>query len=523
MIDIPKETLDFFGNDELRSRIFYEKYSLISKDSKDRLETTPPQTWRRIAKAIASVEKNEEVRKKTEEEFYWLMQDFRFVPGGRILFGAGADRKVTLLNCYYLPIKSDSIEGIFDTAKEMAKTYSYGGGVGIDISILRPENAPVHNAARVSTGAASFMELYSTITGTIGQSGRRGALMITMDVTHPDIDKFIISKSDKVKVRFANISVKVYDDFMRAVEEHRKFELHFKNDKVDIKKEIDASEIWDSILDSALNTGDPGIMFWDRIKKESPTEYDDRTKVMGTNPCSEQPLEDYGACDLGAINLAAFVSKPFTKEASVDWENLDKTVRYGVRFLDNVLDYSYPRHALKEQAEETIYARRIGLGIMGMATMFIELGLKYDTDEAIDFTDKMFKRIKEVAYDESSNLAKEKGSFPAFKPDKHLARDFVSRLDDSLKKKIKEQGLRNSCILTIAPTGSISSMAGVSGGIEPIFALSYTRRSESLSMEKSSVFMLKTESKDAEKTFKKVLEKTEDDVKSAKKQILGLF
>ncbi len=483
MINIPKETLEFFNGDELRSRIFYEKYSLVSNDGEKRFETVPSQMWKRVAKEIASAEKSEDKINEFEKKFYWLLEDFRFVPGGRILFGAGADRNVTLLNCYYLPIKSDSIEGIFDTAKEIAKTYSFGGGVGIDISILRPQGAVVHNAARFSTGSISFMEIYSTITGTIGQTGRRGALMITMDVTHPDIEKFITIKSDKSRIRFANLSVKVYDDFIKAVEEKRMFELHFKNEKTEFKRKVDATKLWKKIIDTALNTGDPGIIFWDRVKRESPTEYDDRMAVKGTNPCSEQPLEDYGACDLGAINLAVFVSDPFSDKASVNWEDLEKTIRYGVRFLDNVLDYSYTKHALKAQAEETIYARRIGLGIMGMATMFIELGLKYDTDEAITFADDLLRRIKEIAYDESSNIAAEKGPFRAFKADKHLERDFVSRLSSDLREKIRRQGLRNACILTVAPTGSISSMAGVSGGIEPIFALSYTRRSESLSAE----------------------------------------
>ena len=263
--------------------------------------------------------------------------------------------------------------------------------------------------------------------------------------------------------------------------------MHFKNEKVEFKREIKARDLWKKIIDTAVNTGDPGIMFWDRMKSESPTEYDDRIKIMGTNPCSEQPLENYGACDLGAINLDYFVKSQFTENAEVDWENLDKTVRYGVRFLDNVLDYSYSRHALKEQADETVYARRIGLGIMGLANMLISMNLKYDSDKAIEFVDYLMKRIKETAYDESSNLAKEKGSFPAFVAKKHIERNFVKRLDKSILEKIERNGLRNSCILTVAPTGSISSMAGVSGGIEPIFALSYIRRSESLSEEKFEV------------------------------------
>jgi ribonucleoside-diphosphate reductase alpha chain len=943
MIDLPSETLEFFDNDELRARIFYEKYSLSDLEG-NRTEKTPVEMWKRISKELASVE-NEKERKEIEEKFYWLLEDFKFVPGGRILFGAGSNHKATLLNCYYIPIKKDSLEGIYDTAKEMARTYSYGGGVGIDLSVLRPRGAAVNNAARFSTGSTSFMELYSVTTGIIGQTGRRGALMITLDVTHPDIEDFVTIKSDKKSVRYANISVKVYDDFMEAVENDKPFTLHFKNDKVEFKKEIKAKELWRKIIDTAVNTGDPGIMFWDRMKKESPTEYDDRTAIKGTNPCllgntflqteygltpiaklatktefaladtsdktkakkvwltgvkkvykfktalglyldatanhnvmcrrgpdinpsekmiidslseeeytsvkalqrstglslttlyryvtaladkslldvrkdavsgtilklspnartlsnfgweeigrlkegdkllvsvkegvfpsrylelpefpqldtvkghrrnvfkfpkfineniggllgwiltdgvsvshkrassrlldaerfigiisinsdedkdisglirnvfgtepkggktrknkavkdwlvhgqnlagfidyfglnkyhseievppqilaspksvvasfikrafegdgscvydrvtidsisgkfivemqqlllkfgilssvhtskrakprkdihvlnitdlkslkefkksigfvsadknssvdrlinrmekmkgegntqfsskyrwidgkhvetaltdisfigelpvydceteshsfiangfvvhncSEQPLENYGACDLGAINLDYFVKNQFTKDANVDWENLEKTIRYGVRFLDNVLDYSYNRHALKEQAEETVYARRIGLGIMGLANMLISMNLKYDSDRAVEFVDYLMKRIKETAYDESSDLAREKGSFPAFVAEKHVQRDFVKRLDKSIIDKIKTQGLRNACILTVAPTGSISSMAGVSGGIEPIFALSYTRRSESLSEEKFEV------------------------------------
>ena len=485
MIDLPKETLEFFDNDELRARIFYEKYSLSDLEG-NRTEKTPLEMWKRISRELASVEK-EDKRKEIEKNFYWLLEDFKFVPGGRILFGAGSNHKATLLNCYYLPIKKDSLEGIYDTAKEMARTYSYGGGVGIDISILRPKGSAVNNAARFSTGSISFMELYSVTTGIIGQTGRRGALMITLDVTHPDIEDFVTIKKDKKSVRYANISVKVYDDFMEAVENDKPFTLYFKNDKVEFKKEIKARDLWKKIIDTAVNTGDPGIMFWDRMKSESPTEYDDRIKIMGTNPCSEQPLENYGACDLGAINLDYFVKNQFTENAEVDWENLDKTIRYGVRFLDNVLDYSYDRHALKEQAEETVYARRIGLGIMGLANMLISMNLKYDSEKAIEFVDYLMKRIKETAYDESSNLAKEKGSFPAFVAEKHLQRNFVKRLDKSILEKIEKNGLRNSCILTVAPTGSISSMAGVSGGIEPIFALSYTRRSESLSEEKFEV------------------------------------
>ncbi len=482
--ELPKETLEFFKNDELRARVFYEKYALRDRNGVF-LEKTPPEMWKRVSRELASVEKDG--ASDWEKKFYWLLEDFKFVPGGRILFGAGGSRHATLLNCYYIPIKEDSIEGIYDTAKEMARTYSFGGGVGIDISKLRPRGAPVNNAALFTTGAVSFMELYSMTTGIIGQNNRRGALMITMDVRHPDIEEFVTSKNDKISVRFANISVKLDDIFMNAVKNDADFELKFESEKIKVKKTIKARALWGKIIDTALNAGDPGIMFWDRIKKESPTEYDERMQLRGTNPCGEQPLPDYGACDLGAINLDKFVLEPFTNKAVIDWGNLEKTIRYGVRFLDNVLDYSYPKHPLKTQAEQTMYERRIGLGVMGLANMLIELGVKYDSDDAIKFVDDLFGKIKEIAYDESCGLAMSKGAFKGFNSEKHLERDFIKRLPEPLRKKIKEKGLRNCCILTIAPTGSISTMSGVSGGVEPLYALSYTRRSESLSAENFEV------------------------------------
>ncbi len=484
-MDLPKETIDFFNGDEFRARVFYEKYALKDKSGVV-LEKTPKETWKRVAHEIASVEKDKE---KWEKEFYWLMEDFKFVPGGRILFGAGSKVKSTLINCYFIPIKEDSIEGIFQCATEMARTYSYGGGVGTDISILRPRGSPVNNAAITSTGSVSFMELFSTVTGLIGQSGRRGALMITIDVSHPDVEEFVTIKSDKTKIKYANISVKVNDAFMRAVEEDKEFELHFKNEKVEVKKTIKARDLWNKIIKTALETGDPGIIFWDRVKSESPSDYDPRMALAGTNPCAEEPLEPYGVCDLGSINLSSIVKNPFSDKAEIDWELLERLVRLGIRFLDDVLDYNYPRHPLKVQSEESVYSRRVGLGVMGLADMFIKLGLKYDTQEAVDLADKLFEFIKVKAYDESVNLAIEKGSFPAFNAEKYLSRPFAQRLPKELQDRIRQNGLRNVALLSIAPTGSISSMAGVSNGIEPIFALSFIRRSESLSKKEFEVFV----------------------------------
>lgn len=283
VLHLPQETLDWFGGDELRALTYYEKYSLRGPDGKQ-TENTPDKMWRRVAHEMASVEITEEKRKEWEDNFYWLLSDWRFIPGGRILFGAGQSRKSTLLNCYVLAPPTDSIEGIFETAKEMARTYSYGGGVGIDISNLRPKGAAVNNSAIVSTGAVSFMELYSVTTGTIGQAGRRGALMLSISVEHPDVEDFVNIKKDLKRVNFANISVRVTDAFMKAVENDTDFRLHFDNEKAHMTKVIKARDLWNQLVNSAWQSAEPGLLFWDTIKRMSTTEYDGM-EVAGVNPC----------------------------------------------------------------------------------------------------------------------------------------------------------------------------------------------------------------------------------------------
>ncbi|BCS91374.1 MAG: vitamin B12-dependent ribonucleoside-diphosphate reductase [Candidatus Micrarchaeota archaeon] len=487
--DLPEETLSFFNGDEIRARVFYEKYAKRDRNN-NILEKTPIEMWHRIAKAIASAEPDAQRRAEWEQKFYWLLEDFKFVPGGRIMFGAGLeDRKVTLLNCYVIPIKEDSIEGIFDWCKEAARTYSYGGGCGVDISILRPKGSPVHNAALTSTGAVSFMNLFSETTGVIGQQGRRGALMITIDVSHPDIFDFITVKRNLNQVRYANISVKVTDEFMKAVEEDKEFTLRFENEIVGrIERKIRARELWNELVKSARDWAEPGLIFWDTMKRYSPSEYNGMN-IITTNPCSEQPLQPYGACDLGNINLSYFVKNPFEDNAEFDWDLLDKVVEYGVRFLDDVLEYNMDKHPLKEQTEAARKARRIGLGVTGLADMLAKLRIKYDTQEAIAFVDKLFDRIKTRAYLASIELAKEKGSFELFDAEKHLSMPFVKeRLNDEVKEGIRRYGLRNVAVLTIPPVGSGAVLSGTSSGIEPIFAFSYTRRSESLSKEFFKVY-----------------------------------
>ncbi|MGC8644740.1 MAG: adenosylcobalamin-dependent ribonucleoside-diphosphate reductase [Thermoplasmata archaeon] len=486
--EIPPETLARFNNDELRARVFIDKYA-IRDENGNLVEKVPEEMWRRVAREIASVESSSKVP-EWESKFYWLLENFRMVPGGRILFGAGQEkykRRVTLNNCYVIPIRDDSLESIFEWTKEAARTYSLGGGVGTDISILRPRGAPVNNAALRSTGSVSFMNIMSETTGTIGQAGRRGALMITIRVDHPDILDFIRVKRDLNRVRYANISVRITDEFMRKVENDEDFTLYYESEKVKrIERKVKARELWNELIDSARNWAEPGLIFWDTMKRESTSEYNGM-EILTTNPCSEIPLEAYGACNLGNVNLSEFVNNPF-ESPEIKWDELEKAVRYTVRFLDDVVDYNLYKHPLKQQTEEAAKSRRIGVGFTGLADMLIKMKVKYDTKESIDFVDRLFRRIMNIIYDESTNIAAEKGTFPGFDLEKHMRSPFMSRLDPEVLEKVKKFGLRNVALITIPPVGSGSALAGTSSGIEPVFAFSYTRRSESLSKQTFKVY-----------------------------------
>lgn len=484
--DLAHETLDYFRGDDLRARVFHDKYALRAPDGTV-VERTPDLMWRRIARELASLEATAELRDAWEERFYWLLEDFRFIPGGRIMHGAGNPKRVTLLNCYVCPVHEDSIEAIFDWMKVAARTYSLGGGVGTDISILRPRGAPVNNAARSSTGAVSFMELMSLTTGTIGQSGRRGALMITIADSHPDVLDFVKVKRNLDKVRFANISVRVSDAFMRTVEADGSWHLAFENDKAAVRRTIRARDLWDELIRGARDYAEPGLIFWDHIKHWSTSEYNGMG-VVTTNPCSEIPLEPYGCCCLGNLSLAAFVNDPFTSQSRVDWDTLEPALRYATRFLDNVLDYNADRHPLPQQREASLKSRRIGVGFTGLGDMLIKLGLKYDTDDAVTFAEQLFERIKNVVYDESVNLAEEKGVFPAYDVGQHVRSPFIRALAPQVRDRVRQSGLRNVALLTVPPVGSGAALAGVTSGIEPIFDLSYVRRSESLSQQTFKVY-----------------------------------
>ena len=478
---LPSETLDAFDNDSLRARIFYEKYALRNGENEP-VERLPEQMWKRLAGALASVEKPEK-RAEWERHFLWLLSDFKFVPGGRILHAIGNPNKVTALNCYVIPSPADSLPGIYKTALQLAETFKRGGGCGVDISTLRPKDSPAHNAARVSTGAVSFMELYSLTTGIIGQQGRRGALMITISDSHPDVLDFCRIKRNRTSVRYANISVRVTDAFMRAVEQDDEWLLHYENaeDRIEAKKAIKARDLWNELTIGARDWAEPGCLFWDTIQRYSSSDRYSGMEVICGNPCAEEPLEPYGDCCIGSINLAALVNDSHTLDASLDVSSLEKATRCGVRFLDNVLSWNEGRHPLKEQEEAAVRGRRIGLGVMGLADMLCKLKLKYDSDEGVEFAERTVEKIKLWAYDESADIAAEKGSFPVFDAAKHLENTFFKDFPPELIEKIETNGLRNVTLLTIPPTGSIAAMAGVTSGIEPIFDVKYLRRSESLS------------------------------------------
>jgi ribonucleoside-diphosphate reductase alpha chain len=929
---LPPETLTFFGGDELRARVFIDKYALRDREGRV-LEQTPVQMWERVAGGVAGVEPTPEARQRYAREFYWLLQDFRFIPGGRIMHAVGNPKRVTALNCYVLPIKDDSIEAIFQWMKEAARTYSLGGGVGGDISILRPAGAPVNNAARTSTGSISFMELMSLTTGTIGQSGRRGALMITIADDHPDVLEFTKIKRNLSKVRYANISVRISDAFMRAVDSDGDWELHFENDRARVHRTVKARTVWNELVRGARDFAEPGVIFWDTIKRWSTSEYNGMN-VTTTNPCSlvgstyvmtpsgihrldqlvanavadrsapevlidrragdargvtavkadglaftgvrhiyrvettsgftirgtadhkvkvlgddamdplhgsrgwkridelkpgdvlavmdgndpslvetvfrdrssllpvdrdwilprrrdahfsliqipekwdddlayllgytvgdgsytnhqsrehgkrldiymhvddapyikpaidrvtcrcvhrkipvpvglrvdglqpttlepyplhakegsrrawvsihsgafmrflaclglrpavgyekavpesiltapqhatasflrglfdadgtvspalgrvvvsfssisrrlieqvqllllqfgifssvttnsaerknatssglayvtkagerrvyksvhdiytlcisgypslerftkhigtelprkrqamkallaqrkmalrdvanetrvatvidegvsepvydltvldtksfiasgliasnsEIPLEPYGNCCLGNLHLAAFVEDEFSPQARVDWSHLEHALRLATRFLDNILDYNADKHPLPEQRAASLFSRRIGVGFTGLGDMLCKLRLKYDSDEAIAFVDRLFDRIKNIVYDESVNLGQEKGVFPGYDAEQHLRGRFLETLGPAVLARIRAHGLRNVALLTVPPVGSGASLAGTTSGIEPIFDLGYTRRSESLSQETFTVY-----------------------------------
>ena len=410
-----------------------------------------------------------------------LIKEKKFLFGGRILANRGLEnkgRKISLSNCYVIEPPEDNIESIFDCAKKLARTYSYGGGCGVDISKLAPKGARVNNAAKETTGSVSFMDLYSMVTGLIGQNGRRGALMLSISCEHPDLEEFIGIKSDLDRVTKANISIRITDKFMAAVKNRTPFTLSFTRleTKETITKEIDAYAMFHKMCEMNWDYAEPGMLFWDRINNWNLLSCDDEFEYAGTNPCAEEPLPAGGSCLLGSINLAEFAC-----DTGFDFESFKHCVKSSVIALNEVLDEGLPLHPLKEQRESVYDWRQIGLGIFGLADLLIKLGIKYGSPEAIDLCDMIGHTMADMAIKTSAVLAKEYGVYPKYKPEAVEQSAFYSKNALGETKELVESfGLRNSQLLTIAPTGSLSTMIGVSGGIEPIFANYYTRKTESL-------------------------------------------
>lgn len=411
-----------------------------------------------------------------------LIKSKKFLFGGRILANRGLNKnghKVTYSNCYVLSPPNDSIESIFECAAKLARTFSYGGGCGVDISKLAPYGAKVNNTAKSTSGAVSFMDLYSSITGLIGQNGRRGALMISMDCKHPDIERFIDIKNDLDKVTNANISIRFTDDFMNAVINDKEFQLSFTRPETNetITKTIMARNIFKNLADNNWSMGEPGCLFWDRISNYNLLENTKEFAYAGTNPCAEEPLPAGGSCLLGSINLAEFV----TKDKYIDYESLQHTVKIAVRALNGVLDEGLSLHPLKEQQESVRDWRQIGLGIMGLADMLIKMNLTYGSEESLDLCDKIGFFITDIAIRESAYLAQSLGTFPKYNQEEIITTKFFNvNTTQQTRNLVGQYGLCNSQLLTIAPTGTLSTMLGISGGIEPIFANSYTRTTKSL-------------------------------------------
>ena len=457
----------WLNNDELAITIWKNKY---------RFEDESLDDWfKRVSGGNEIVE--EQIRAK------------KFIFGGRILANRGLsdkNRKITYSNCYVVAPPEDNLESIFECGAKLARTFSYGGGCGIDISNLRPSGAKVNNAAKTTSGAVSFMDFYSYITGLIGQSGRRGALMISISCDHPDLEEFIEIKSDLDKVTKANISVRVSDKFMEAVIKGETLILKFVTDTGEtITKEVEAYPIFRKLAQMNWDYAEPGILFWDRITSWNLLSNNKEFSYAGVNPCAEEPLPAGGSCLLGSINLAEFV----TKERKLDLNSLKETIQVAVIALNEVLDEGLPLHPLQEQRDSVAEWRQIGLGVMGLADMLIKLRVKYGSTTSRSILESIGHELIMTALETSSILAANCGSYPKFNRDYVIRTPFFKNLDSgdindlrfqSLHDDICKYGLRNSQLLTCAPTGSIATMLGVSTGCEPIFATSYTRKTESL-------------------------------------------
>jgi ribonucleoside-diphosphate reductase alpha chain len=482
----------------IRNTVFLDRYALKDAAGKP-IEQAPEEMWRRVAKGIAGVEKKSK-QKEWEEKFYRVMEDFKFLPGGRILAGAGTGFDVTYFNCFVIPNPPDSRGGIMQNLTQMIEIMAHGGGVGLNLSGLRPRGARVKKVNGFSSGPMNWAELYSLATKDIVQQGgsRRGALMLMIHDWHPDVEEFITVKQDLNKINGANLSVCVSDDFMDAVKQDKDWDLLYpdlddpkydkewngdihewkaKGGKVNVLKTIKASHLWDLICQAAWRSAEPGLHFLDRSNKRSNTWYFE--KLLATNPCGEQPLGAWAVCNLGAMNLAAYVREddlPKDKGGWFDYDAFAADVQVAMRFLDNVIDDTHYFFDKNERVAKEV--RRTGLGIMGIADAFIKMKVRYGSEQSIEVSKKIFSTLRDNAYIASANIAAEKGTFPKYNKEKYLQGYHIKALPKAIREKIAKNGVRNAVLLTIAPTGTTSFIAGVSSGVEPVYEFEYLRRTK---------------------------------------------
>ena len=459
----------------ISQQIWDMKYRLYAPANeagvREPIDKTIEDTWRRVATSLASVEKDPAPHGATwAERFYAAIEDFKFLPAGRVVAGAGSARDVTLFNCFVMGAIPDDMGGIFAHLREAALTMQQGGGIGYDFSTLRPKGRLVKGVGADASGPLSFMDVWDAMCRTIMSAGyRRGAMMAVLRCDHPDIEAFIEAKSEPGRLRMFNLSVLVTDAFMQAVEENAPWQLSFGGS---VDKVLPARELWDKIMRATYAYAEPGVIFIDRINRRNPLYYCE--DIRATNPCGEQPLPPYGACLLGSLNLARFVEAPFTQQARLDTAGLAAIIPDVVRMMDNIVDIS--RFPLPEQTHEAQAKRRIGLGITGLADALVMCGLRYGSREAVTATEAWLGLIEREAYLASTALAAEKGPFPLFDKEKYLAGETIAALDAEVREAIAKYGIRNALLTSVAPTGTISLFAdNVSSGIEPVFAYSYTR------------------------------------------------
>ena len=484
---------EYFHSD-VSKHIWESKYQY--RDGNTIHDETIEDSWHRIAKTLADVESNN--KEFWESQFFNILKDFKFVPGGRIQAGAGTQHRVTLFNCFVMGVIHDSMISIFDNLKEGALTMQQGGGVGYDFSTLRPRGSLARTSGTIASGPVSFMRIWDSMCATLLSTGaRRGAMMATLRCDHPDIEEFIAVKQDKNELRHFNLSILVTDEFIKAIQNNDEWPLVFPVSQLDEKDQsqskairrqwsghskpvlckiinvIQARELWEKIMRATYEYAEPGVLFIDRINNKNNLWY--REHITATNPCGEIPLPPYGACDLGAINVTHFVHKPFTNNADIDLQAIKDTATIATRMLDNVIDAS--KFPLPKQEEQALSCRRIGLGLTGLADTLIMLGLHYGKQPARDVAANIMKTINHSAYCTSISLAKEKGTFPYFEKEKFLKGQFIKTLPNEIRTEIDRYGIRNSHLTTIAPTGTTSILANnVSSGIEPVFDFAYTRQ-----------------------------------------------